>query len=66
MIVGDIPVDRVAEYWHERKFENSCFQKTYVAIVLIGQLLFFLLLLVSSLLFYRRKGVIVLNFCVKA
>ena len=28
------------EFWHERKFENGRFQKTYVAIVFIGQLLF--------------------------
>ena len=29
------------EFWHQRKFENGRFQKTYVAIVFIGQLLLF-------------------------
>ena len=41
------------KYWHERRFQKLCFQKTYVAIVFIGQLSFFLLL--PSLLFYQKE-----------
>ena len=51
-------------FWHERRFQKRCFQKTYVAIVFISQLSF--LFFVPSLLFYRKErcyGSEILNAC---